>query len=423
MLSGRGVILGQVEDSGDVIVIGAGLAGLACAWALDEYGFDVTVFESSDRVGGRAGGPVVDGFKCDWGLQWFDAQSMVIRAAVDVAALRPQAWDQAMVLADPGAFWLLRPPQLAFLSVVRNGIASQAEVAKLIRWSDPMRQRDEHILAMEDMSLADSFQVHGLEGRLLEDVLMPAARIVLGDQEGLGSYQYAMLMWRRFLLGSPSLPALGMQALPDLMARNLNNAVLHGVSADSITRVANGQPVIATNGGEFTAKAVVVATDPRSASALVGTGIRKMQAQTTWWYAAPEAPTTQKCVFVVPQLVEGPIAHAAVVSNIASRYAPGGSALIGAASRPGVTGASATDSMLRGQLSSLFQTSTRQWELLRVSSVEDAHPVVSSPMVMKRDVDLGDGIFVAGDHRDLPGFEGAIRSGHRAADAVFRLIG
>jgi hypothetical protein len=33
-------------------------------------------------------------------------------------------------------------------------------------------------------------------------------------------------------------------------------------------------------------------------------------------------------------------------------------------------------------------------------------------------VDLGDGLFVAGDHRDTPSIQGALVSGRRAGDAV-----
>ena len=39
----------------DVIVIGAGLAGLACARDLAAGGADVTVLEARDRIGGRTG--------------------------------------------------------------------------------------------------------------------------------------------------------------------------------------------------------------------------------------------------------------------------------------------------------------------------------------------------------------------------------
>ena len=42
-----------LEDSADVIVIGAGLSGLQAAWQLEQQGFKVLVIEGRDRVGGR----------------------------------------------------------------------------------------------------------------------------------------------------------------------------------------------------------------------------------------------------------------------------------------------------------------------------------------------------------------------------------
>lgn len=38
-----------------VAVIGAGVSGLRCASVLLENGFDVTIFEARDRIGGRVG--------------------------------------------------------------------------------------------------------------------------------------------------------------------------------------------------------------------------------------------------------------------------------------------------------------------------------------------------------------------------------
>ena len=51
------------------VVIGAGLAGLSAALTLQESGADVTVLESSDRVGGRIASDLIDGFILDRGFQ------------------------------------------------------------------------------------------------------------------------------------------------------------------------------------------------------------------------------------------------------------------------------------------------------------------------------------------------------------------
>ena len=48
-----------------VVVIGAGLSGLATGWHLTQQGCEVTLLESSQRIGGRAFGEMVDGFSVD----------------------------------------------------------------------------------------------------------------------------------------------------------------------------------------------------------------------------------------------------------------------------------------------------------------------------------------------------------------------
>ena len=53
------------------IVIGAGVAGLATAGLLARDGYDVTVFEKQDRVGGRAGVIEDAGFRWDIGPSWW----------------------------------------------------------------------------------------------------------------------------------------------------------------------------------------------------------------------------------------------------------------------------------------------------------------------------------------------------------------
>ena len=53
----------------DILIIGAGLAGLQCARLLTAAGCRVAVLEASDAPGGRVRTDVVEGFRIDRGFQ------------------------------------------------------------------------------------------------------------------------------------------------------------------------------------------------------------------------------------------------------------------------------------------------------------------------------------------------------------------
>ncbi|CAH0369875.1 unnamed protein product [Pelagomonas calceolata] len=102
----------QVESSTfDVVVIGAGLAGLACARALKGGGLDVVVLEARERLGGRVHSVDVDGVDVELGAQWVhdDAASHPARKFCERAnlKLRGTSWEQAALVCRgerrPGA--------------------------------------------------------------------------------------------------------------------------------------------------------------------------------------------------------------------------------------------------------------------------------------------------------------------------------
>ena len=58
-----------MATSADVLIIGAGLAGLCCARRLAEAGVTFQIVEASDGIGGRVRTDEVDGFLLDRGFQ------------------------------------------------------------------------------------------------------------------------------------------------------------------------------------------------------------------------------------------------------------------------------------------------------------------------------------------------------------------
>ncbi|MDA7934695.1 FAD-dependent oxidoreductase, partial [Akkermansiaceae bacterium] len=77
-----------------IVIVGAGLSGLACAVTLHRSGREVVVLEASDGVGGRVRTDEIDGFLLDRGFQVYldaypEAGEMLDLDALDLKSFEP----------------------------------------------------------------------------------------------------------------------------------------------------------------------------------------------------------------------------------------------------------------------------------------------------------------------------------------------
>ena len=83
-----------------IVVVGAGLAGLACAQRLTAAGLEVIVLEASDAVGGRVRTDEIDGFRCDRGFQLINPAYPALGRVVDLDQLDLRAFGAGVVVAQ-----------------------------------------------------------------------------------------------------------------------------------------------------------------------------------------------------------------------------------------------------------------------------------------------------------------------------------
>jgi len=93
--SGTAAPLAPPSAPKEVIVIGAGLAGLAAAWELDEVGHEVTVLEAKSRPGGRVQTlrePFADDLYAEAGGVAFSEAYSVAMGYIDALGLERAEW-------------------------------------------------------------------------------------------------------------------------------------------------------------------------------------------------------------------------------------------------------------------------------------------------------------------------------------------
>ena len=415
-----------------VVVVGAGLAGLRCAGALTARGLSVVVLEQADRPGGRVRTDVVDGLRCDRGFQLLNPSYPAVRRHVDVEGLDLQvagrgvrvvdASGQVHTVADP----VRHPEQLAatLRAVASLRLLRPRPLVGAVRWAAPAVGPVRALKAGPDASLAEDWVRLGVSGPLREAVLTPFLAGVLADAAGTTSDRYVRLVLRSFLLATPGVPAKGMQALPDQLARESGADLRYGqrvVGVDDgptvTVHLADDQPV--------RAHAAVVAADPRSAAGLTGRSAPAMRGLSTWWFAADEpvgSSGERPDRFLRVSGSGGPVVNTAVMSAIAPGYAPPGTTLVQATTLLDQTGA-VTEAVMRAELTRLWGRATSSWRLVLRHDIPHALPDHPARQALARPQLAGENIVLVGDYLDTPSIQGALVSGGRAAATIARMLG
>jgi hypothetical protein len=220
------------------------------------------------------------------------------------------------------------------------------------------------------------------------------------------------LLVRSFVLGTPSVPTLGMSRLPELIAASLPAGTVR--LNNRVESVTAGR--VRTADGEITARAVVVATDPRTAAELTGQPTAATKSLTTFWHTSAAPPTASRMLHLDAD-ARGPVINTAVMTNVVPTYAPAGRPLT-ASTTLGADGSATAEQAARRHAGQIYGVDTHSWELVTTHVIEGALPVQPPPLRLRQPTALDSGLFVAGDHRDTASIQGALVSGRRAATAV-----
>lgn len=395
----------------DVIVIGAGLAGLRAAHALTRAGRSVTVLEAQDRVGGRVQTDRVEGFLVDRGFQLLNPGYDEVRAALDLSALQLQEFGRGVAVHEGGHLIVLADPTrhpLMAPRVLGSRYFTPAKLTKLAAWASGSQARD------EDETLAASLDRAGVTGplRVLTEAFLVG---VLADPRAETSAAFTRSLVGWFLKGTPALPAEGMAAMPAQLAAGLDVRLCQRVEA--VSRTADGVEVC-VEGARLHARAAVLAVDPVDLRHLVDFPEVPMRGLETWWFATDEQPTDLQFIIVDPDH-RGPLVNTAVVSNVVPTYAPEGRHLVQCSAVKDGTAHSESD--VRNHAAILYGRATEHWQLLAHHDIPRALPAVA-PGMHRPQIDLGGGLFIAGDHVEGPSIQGALVSGMRTAEAVLAAL-
>lgn len=442
----------------DVVIVGAGIAGLSAARRLTGAGVTTMVLEAAHEVGGRMTTEKVDGFRLDRIGRLLSTSYPELRLTPGLDGLALSTFAPGVLLHSDGrhhragvqpgsrgargargALHVVR----ALASTPRPGAGPRRPVAVPGRQVSAPRSRTgaplgtavdqarlgaaftrlagtpvERLLARPELPAAEALVARGLPARTIDGFLRPLLAALLCDPDLTTSSRCADLALRAFACGRLCLPEGGAEALPQRLARTLPpGTVRTGVRVTSVSTTS----VTTAEHGEFRCGAVLIATGARAAAELLpGLRVPGFHPVTVVHHTTDEPPATGASLLLDADR-GGPVAHTAVVSRVDPSRAPAGRTLVTSTvlgpPTPGI------DTAVRMHLARLYGVPTTRWETLGVHHTAEAVPAMRPPHDLRRPVRLLAGLYVCGDHRDTGTVQGALHSAHRASAAILADLG
>lgn len=270
----------------DVAIIGGGISGLATAWELASRGYRVVILERQVRVGGAAVSEFLDGFLMEHGPSSVNASSTVVIGAMRKLGLDADRLDLG---PDVRRRYLTRNDTLYGIAIHPLGfltstyLSLRGRIRLLGEFVVPPRriEEDETVAAFFGRRFGAEFVdrvidplVGGMFAGAAHTLSMAAVFPKLCEMErAYGSISRAMIAARYRGGGMPGRRLFswrgGVGSLPRALADRLGPAIKTGVAVTRIMRTANGFRVQTGGAGAFDTTAVVIATQPHVAAALL----------------------------------------------------------------------------------------------------------------------------------------------------------
>ena len=413
----------QKQMTHEVVIIGAGLAGLSCARVLQEHDIDFTLLEKTDRPGGRIKTDRVDGFQLDHGFQVLQTGYPDISKYLNLDELELSSFPSGVAIRYDDKFHVVADPRRhpsSFYSTMAAPIGSMGDRFKLLKLAGSLARRPmEHIFESPEEPTMDFLNRYGFSMRFIQSFFSPFFAGACLDPSMQGSSRVLKYVTRLFATGDAALPAQGMGAISDQIAASLpDNSI--GYNKEAV-KVEEGQVTLA-DGSVIEAQHIVVAvSQPVCARLLKIDAPAESVAEACVYFGSDWQPPIKTPFLVLNGEGKGPVNNIAFPSLVAPTYAPPGKTLI-AAVVLGETFLQNCDleDLVRKQLGEWFGPEVQGWEHIKTLAIHHALPRQTPPTSNPYQIPQphSEGIRICGESQSLPGLLWALMSGEMAGRSL-----
>lgn len=215
------------KKSTKIAIIGAGISGIVAALTLEKEGYAPTIYEASDRVGGRVKTDVVEGYQLDHGFQVLLEAYPMAQKYLDYDTLQLQKFLPGAQLFKEGKSDIIGDPLRSFsllLPTLLSNVGNFTDKIKVLQLNASLKKKKlEAIFKEPETTTLDFLKSFGFSEEMITHFFKPFFSGIFLEPELTTSSRMFQFVYKMFGSGLAVLPKAGIGAIPEQLAKKLNH--------------------------------------------------------------------------------------------------------------------------------------------------------------------------------------------------------
>ena len=403
-----------MKQNYDIIIVGAGISGLACAQKCNENSKDFLLIEKSSRIGGRVGSVKSERFIFDLGFQVYNTAYNTMNGLLknkpeEYLPFMPGAKimikDSSTIISDPMRNFS------KILNTIFSTAASLSDKIRVLKLKNHLSNYSIELDDSKDMQTIDYLRGYGFSEKIIGNFFNPFFSGIFLEDRLETSSKFFKYVFSNFNSGLAVLPKNGMQEIPNQIFSNIDpSQILLNTQVDKIL---SGNKLEFSNGSTVVFNSLILTNE---SCALAGQPSIKYNSVSTAYISSNRSFKDSRYIHLFPQ--DDLINNIAFVSSVSPNYAPKDKTLL-SISILGKNEITGIDKKLKQKMAFYFGGDLSDYTVEKIMKIKKA-TLNQLPGFYENKIKQEGNVIFAGDHMFNGSIEGAAISGIKAYERIIK---
>ena len=397
----------------DIIILGAGPAGLACALKCQQLGREYILIEGSNRVGGRLGSLYEDGYIFDLGFQVYNSAYVNTNRLLDLDELNLKYFKPGAAVHYGNSFQILSDPLRDIskvFSTIFSNITTVSDKLKILSLKNSLSNYNIEEDKTDDITTLRFLKQYGFSEIMIDNFFIPFFSGIFHEKTLDTSSKFFKYVFSNFNNGLASLPEKGMQAIPEQLMSKIDIECL--MMEKTALNIDDEKKIMFDDGDIIKGENIILTGESTSLAEKIKYEYNEVN---TIYFTTENEIENGDYIHLFPE--DDMINNIAIPSSISSAYSNGHSHLISITILEYDCSDIELIKKIRKRLSNYYGGEPGSYDFLRTFSISKA--TIKQPVGhFERKKIVKNGLIIAGEQATNGSIEGAIISGLNAADQL-----